>query len=119
MLLMAIVAEAQQAIFERHDTRSPQFNDDGTVTLRIKAPEAKKVTVVGDCIERGHGELTQQDGVWSYTTAQLPAELYSYRFYVDGVETQDAGNIERSRDVRSFMSTFIVSKEDIILMRWY
>jgi enterochelin esterase family protein len=112
MLLSAFVAEAQQAIFERHDTRSPQFNDDGTVTLRIKAPEAKKVTVVGDCIERGHGELRQQDGVWSYTTAQLPAELYSYRFYVDGVETQDAGNIERSRDVRSFMSTFIVSKEE-------
>ena len=112
MLLSAFVAEAQQAIFERHDTRSPQFNDDGTVTLRIKAPEAKKVTIVGDCIERGHGELRQQDGVWSYTTAQLPAELYSYRFYVDGVETQDAGNIERSRDVRSFMSTFIVSKEE-------
>jgi enterochelin esterase family protein len=112
MLLSAFVAEAQQAIFERHDTRSPQFNDDGTVTLRIKAPEAKKVTVVGDCIERGHGELRQQDGVWSYTTAQLPAELYSYRFYVEGVETQDAGNIERSRDVRSFMSTFIVSKEE-------
>ena len=112
MLLTAFAAEAQQAIFERHDTRSPQFNDDGTVTLRIKAPEAKKVTVVGDCIERGHGELRQQDGVWSYTTAQLPAELYSYRFYVDGVETQDAGNIERSRDVRSFMSTFIVSKEE-------
>ena len=112
MLLTAFAAEAQQAIFERHDTRSPQFNDDGTVTLRIKAPEAKKVTVVGDCIERGHGELTQQDGVWSYTTAQLPAELYSYRFYVDGVEAQDAGNIERSRDVRSFMSTFIVSKEE-------
>lgn len=112
MLLTAFAAEAQQAIFERHDTRSPQFNDDGTVTLRIKAPEAKKVTVVGDCIEKGHGELKQQDGVWSYTTAQLPAELYSYRFYVDGVEAQDAGNIERSRDVRSFMSTFIVSKEE-------
>lgn len=112
MLLSAFAAEAQQAIFERHDTRSPQFNDDGTVTLRIKAPEAKKVTIVGDCIERGHGELRQQDGVWSYTTAQLPAELYSYRFYVDGVETQDAGNIERSRDVRSFMSTFIVSREE-------
>lgn len=112
MLLTVFAAEAQQAIFERHDTRSPQFNDDGTVTLRIKAPEAKKVTVVGDCIEKGHGELKQQDGVWSYTTAQLPAELYSYRFYVDGVEAQDAGNIERSRDVRSFMSTFIVSKEE-------
>ena len=112
MLLMAFASQAQQAIFERHDTRSPQFNDDGTVTLRIKAPEAKKVTVIGDCIERGNQEMTNQDGIWSYTTKVLPPELYSYRFYVDGVETQDAGNIERSRDVRSFMSTFIVSREE-------
>ena len=112
MLLIVLAAEAQQAIFERNNTRSPQFNSDGTVTLRIKAPEAKKVTIVGDCIANGHGELQQQDGIWSYTTTPLAAELYSYRFYVDGVETQDAGNIERSRDVRSFMSTFIVSKEE-------
>ena len=111
-LLMASAVQAQQAIFERHDTRSPEFNADGTVTLRIKAPEAKKVCIIGDCIENGRGEMTQQDGVWTYTTKALPAELYSYRFYVDGVETQDAGNIERSRDVRSFMSTFIVSKEE-------
>ena len=69
MLLSAFASQAQQAIFERNDTRSPQFNDDGTVTLRIKAPEAKKVGIIGDCIER-------------------------------------------SRDVRSFMSTFIISKEE-------
>ncbi|MBP5393297.1 MAG: esterase [Bacteroidaceae bacterium] len=111
-LLMASAVQAQQAIFERQDTRSPQFNNDGTVTLRIKAPEAKKVGIVGDCVENGRAEMTQQDGVWTYTTKALPAELYSYRFYVDGVETQDAGNIERSRDVRSFMSTFIISKEE-------
>ena len=112
LLLPAFAAQAQQAIFERHDTRSPQFNDDGTVTLRTKAQEAQKVSVVGDCIENGHADLTQQDGLWSYTTKVLPAELYNYRFYVDGAEVQDAGNIERSRDVRSFMSTFIVSKEE-------
>ena len=112
LLLPAFAAQAQQAIFERHDTRSPQFNDDGTVTLRIKAQEAQKVSVVGDCIENGHADMTQQDGIWSYTTKVLPAELYNYRFYVDGAEVQDAGNIERSRDVRSFMSTFIVSKEE-------
>ncbi|MBR1499258.1 MAG: esterase [Bacteroidaceae bacterium] len=112
MLLTAVCAQAQQAIFERHDTRSPEFNDDGTVTLRIKAPQAKEVVVIGDCIEKGRQVMTNQDGVWSYTTSVLPAELYSYRFYVDGVEAQDAGNIERSRDVRSFMSTFIVSREE-------
>ena len=111
MLLTALAAEAQQAIFERHDTRSPQFNEDGTVTLRLKAPEAQKVAIVGDCVPGGHADMTKQDDTWSFTTDVLPPELYSYRFYVDGVETQDAGNIERSRDVRSFMSTFTISKE--------
>ena len=111
LLLTALAAQAQQAIFERHDTRLPQFNDDGTVTLRIKAPDAQKVSVIGDCIKDGRQDMTNQDGVWSYTTAVLPPELYNYRFYVDGAEVQDAGNIERSRDVRSFMSTFTVSKE--------
>jgi len=111
LLLTAVAGHAQQAIFERHDTRSPQFNDDGTVTLRIKAPEAQKVSVIGDCIAGGHSEMTNQDGIWSYTTSVLEPELYNYRFYVDGAEVQDAGNIERSRDVRSFMSTFIISKE--------
>ena len=112
LLLTAFAAQAQQAIFEKHDTRSPQFNDDGTVTLRVKAPDAKKVTVIGDCIKDGHQDMTNQDGIWSYTTEVLAPELYNYRFYVDGAEAQDAGNIERSRDVRSFMSIFIVSKEE-------
>lgn len=111
LLLTAFAVQAQQAIFERHETRSPQFNDDGTVTLRVKALDATKVTVIGDCIKDGHQEMTNSEGVWSYTTSPLSPELYNYRFYVDGVEMQDAGNIERSRDVRSFMSTFIISKE--------
>ncbi len=111
MLLAAVGAQAQQAIFERHDTRSPLFNDDGTVTLQLKAPDAQKVGIIGDCVENGHAEMTKQGDVWTYTTKVLAPELYNYRFYVDGVEAQDPGNIERSRDVRSFMSTFIVSKE--------
>ena len=112
MLLAALAAQGQQAIFERHDTRSPEFNEDGTVTLRLKAPEAGRVTVVGDCVPDGHADMTKLDDTWTFTTGVLPAELYSYRFYADGVEVQDAGNIERSRDVRSFMSTFIISREE-------
>ena len=107
----ALSAQAQQAIFERQDTRSPQINEDGTVTLRLKAPDAKKVSVMGDCIEGNRKDMTLQDGVWTYTTSVLAPELYSYRFYVDGAEAQDAGNIERCRDVGSFMSTFVISKE--------
>ena len=111
VLMMAGTAMAQEAIFEKRDTGSPVKNDDGTVTLRLKAPEAQKVTVVGDCIEKMHAEMKNTDGTWTYTTPQLAPELYNYRFYVDGVEALDPANLERSRDVRSFMSTFIISRE--------
>ena len=111
VLLMTGTAMAQEAIFEKRDTGSPVKNDDETVTLRLKAPEAQKVTVVGDCIEKMHAEMKNTDGTWTYTTPQLAPELYNYRFYVDGVEALDPANLERSRDVRSFMSTFIISRE--------
>lgn len=104
-------AMAQEAIRERRPTGSPQFNDDGTVTFRLYAPEAQKVIITGDFVH--NAEMAQEEGgVWTFTTPQpLPAELYFYRYYVDGAETLDPANMNRSRDVRSFMSTFIVSRE--------
>ena len=84
---------SQQAIFERQNIVSP-----GTVTLRLRAPEAKKVEVMGDCIDGNRKEMTKgENGVWSFTTQPLAPELYSYRFYADGVELQDPSNWHRSR----------------------
>lgn len=111
LMLATTQAMAQEAIFERRDQGSPRFNDDGTVTLSLRAPDATRVDIVGDCVENMHAQLTKDGDRWSYTSPVLSAELYNYRFYVDGVETLDPSNIERSRDVRSFMSTFIVSRE--------
>lgn len=111
LLLATTLTTAQEAIFERRDQGSPRFNDDGTVTLSLRAPDATRVDIVGDCVENMHAQLTKDGDRWSYTSPVLFAELYNYRFYVDGVETLDPSNIERSRDVRSFMSTFIVSRE--------
>lgn len=111
LMLATTLATAQEAIFERRDQGSPRFNDDGTVTLSLRAPDATRVDIVGDCVENMHAQLTKDGDRWSYTSPVLFAELYNYRFYVDGVETLDPSNIERSRDVRSFMSTFIVSRE--------
>ena len=111
LLLATTLTTAQEAIFERRDQGSPRFNDDGTVTLSLRAPDATRVDIVGDCVENMHAQLTKDGDRWSYTSPVLSAELYNYRFYVDGVETLDPSNIERSRDVRSFMSTFIVSRE--------
>lgn len=111
LVLAATLATAQEAIFERRDQGSPRFNEDGTVTLSLRAPDATRVDIIGDCVENMHAQLTKEGDRWSYTSPVLLPELYNYRFIVDGVEALDPANIERSRDVRSFMSTFIVSRE--------
>ena len=74
---------AQQAIFERQNIVSPQKNDDGTVTLRLRAPEAKKVEVMGDCIDGYRKEMTKgENGVWSFTTQPLApgTQLHEYLY---------------------------------------
>lgn len=117
VLLMAIPAMGQQAIFTSEGLASPQINEDNSVTFRIYAPKAVKVEVCGDFLvsdEGGWGSagLTEDGhGVWSWTSAPLASELYSYAFVVDGLRMLDPSNVFLMRDVRSLMNIFIVPGE--------
>jgi enterochelin esterase family protein len=61
------------------------------VTFRLRAPEAKAVTVSGD-----FGADTEMrkggDGIWSVTVGPLDPEMYVYFFLVDGVRLTDPSN---------------------------
>ncbi len=70
---------------------SPSVAEDGRVTFRLKAPEAKSVTVSGDFGD--DTALTKgDDGVWSVTVGPLPPEMYVYFFVMDGVRLIDPSN---------------------------
>lgn len=90
---------------------SPQVNADNTVTFRIMAKDAVKVTVSGEWQE-GPGsvqELVKDDaGVFSLTTGPLRPELYGYTFSVDGVTVIDPANVQVRRDGTRYQSFFIV-----------
>ena len=61
------------------------------MTFRLRAPEAKTVTVSGDFAndtEMRKGE----DGLWSVTVGPLDPEMYVYYFTVDGVRLPDPSN---------------------------
>ena len=106
--LIFIAATAQN----HHKIQSPQVNDDRTVTFRLKAPKAVKVSVSGDFAPY-HAEMTERNGVWEYTTPEpLASELYSYSFTVDGLRMNDPENVFRLRDVNSISDIFIVSSEN-------
>lgn len=102
---------------------SPVIEDDGSVTFRIRAPEAESVTITGDVrqglpddgsapvfpppptlvLERG------ADGVWEGNTEEAVAPgAYRYRISLDGVEVVDPANTQTSYNQTSTHSLIVV-----------
>ena len=78
---------------------SPEVHDDHTVTFRLKAPEAKEVTIKDGTIlmalGRGREPLHLEkgdDGIWSITVGPFAPDMYAYHFTVDGVQICDPSN---------------------------
>jgi enterochelin esterase family protein len=119
---MSFNAFAQQALWGGEDIKSPEIHDDNTVTFRLKAPNADTVLITGDFLPTekmktqwgefdapGKAMLKKDDkGVWSFTSAPLESELYSYSFILDGFSTADPNNPFLNRDVASVTNIFII-----------
>ena len=77
---------------------SPDVRDDRTVTFRLKAPEAKTVSLAGVAILTAIGQqapvpfVKGADGVWSLTVGPLRPDMYIYYFAVDGMQVADPSN---------------------------
>ena len=112
-LLSMLTVVAQDAIFvENQEIVSPEVNADGTVTFRLVAPKAITAQVWGDFLPEGTlADMTEENGVWTYTSAPLPAELYSYFFVVNGQEVLDPSNVYRYRNIANYYNTLLVSRE--------
>ena len=111
-VLLSTVTWAQQALFDVNNLTSPEVNADGTVTFRLFAPKAVTVEVTGDFLPAGTQAAAMKEekgGVWTYTSARLEPELYSYRFRVNGMDMLDPSNVYRCRDIASFQNIFIVT----------
>lgn len=124
-------AMAQQTIWQKNLTSSPQVMQDGRVSFRLMAPKAERVEIVGDFLSQHPVQtpfgaamvpdtvaMTLHDGVWQYTTPDaLAPELYSYSFIVDGLKINDPSNVYRLRDIASTSDIFIVPGEQADLYR--
>ncbi|QHN04822.1 esterase [Granulicella sp. WH15] len=74
--------------------RSPEVNADRSITFRYLGAGASKVEVEIDWLNKKVPMVKGADGVWSFTTAPLPPQIYSYSFYVDGEQIFDPGNLD-------------------------
>jgi enterochelin esterase-like enzyme len=80
--------------------RSPEVNENGTITFRLLAPNAKSVRVITDMPKVGdlpHGSggfdmSKDEKGIWSYTTPPLKPSYYQYWFVMDGLTMPDPQN---------------------------
>lgn len=115
LLGLWLSAPAQQAIFEREGVVSPVVNNaEKSVTFRLEAPAAQVVEMGGDFLpldslgKNGAPMTKNADGVWEYTSAPLPSDLYSYYFMVDGVRVNDPANVYTLRDVTTLSNIFFI-----------
>lgn len=71
---------------------SPQVNADRTITLRLRAPNAKEITVSGELDGKQHQMTKGPNGVWTVTVGPLAPDIYTYAFNADGVTALDPQN---------------------------
>jgi enterochelin esterase-like enzyme len=84
--------EGQPASTNIGNASYPRVHSDLRVTLRLKAPEANKVQVVGNFGLGKGGPWEMQrgaDGVWSVTTPPVIPGFHYYSLSVDGVQVND------------------------------
>lgn len=70
---------------------SPDVLDDGRVTFRLRAPNAREVILNLSGSERA-AMAKGSDGIWSITTKALEPDVYPYSFLVDGQSIVDPSN---------------------------
>ena len=71
--------------------KSPEFNEDGTVTFRIWAPMASEVKLECGGILGNQSDLLERfdEEYWHITVKPQKSGLFRYKFMVDGVQTAD------------------------------
>ena len=113
-LCVTMSVTAQEALRSGSRIVSPEIHDNNSVTLRLFAPEAKKVVVTANFLTPDGNpvegtEMTRNaEGVWEYTSPVLRSELYNYNFVVDGVKICDPANVYVCRDVAAMFNIFII-----------
>lgn len=122
MTFASIPVFSQEAIFPGAvKLVSPEVKSDGSVQLRLKADDAKKVYVIGNITrfmkpQNGGAipgmpvmiPMENQNGVWFAQIDSLVPDVYTYKFLVDGVETNDPLNTYMVRDVSTVSNMVIV-----------
>jgi enterochelin esterase family protein len=75
---------------------SPEIHADRRVTFRLRASQAREVSVSGEWAggNKAAPMTKDENGVWSVTVGPIAPDLYGYGFTVDGVGMLDPSNTQ-------------------------
>lgn len=98
-----------QTTLQPQAIKSPELLSDGSVTFRLLAPDAAKVTLNGDYwVGNNIAMARDAQGIWVVTIKPLDNGFYDYYFRVNGVRTLDPLNVFTSRDGSRYASSLRV-----------
>ncbi len=97
---------------------SPEVSADGKITFRLRAKDAKSVTLEGTDIPDAGGArspslIRDTEGVWTLTVGPLLPGSYRYFFEIDGVLVLDPVNTKTSEANRNLWSLVHVPGNDL------
>lgn len=92
LLVAPLLLSAQRPNTPR--TVSPEVHDDGTVTFRLRAPDAPNASVNASWAGGETAMQKGEDGVWSATVGPAEPGIYAYTYEVAGVRLIDPHNPE-------------------------
>ena len=78
----------RDVVFEPHI-----IHPDGRITFNHEAPNAKKVELSGQFMDKNMPMVRNSRGIWSATVKPAKADIYPYNFVVDGVSVQAQNNM--------------------------
>lgn len=79
----------------------PELQPDNSVIFRIKAPDAKKVILLGTWPPSKYEftiPMERKDSIFEVKVGPLPSAMYEYRYLIDGISTTEPGSGLVTRD---------------------
>jgi len=121
-----------QGMFAQPDYVSVEQLEDGRITFRLCAPEAREVKVTSNDVdyaipmglapgsERGLAMTMDDTGLWSVTTpVPVDPDTYRFNFQVDGARVPDPMATTFSRERTGINSTFEVTGPEGAFQSWH
>lgn len=113
MLTAPAAGFSQEAIGNIRANGTPIVNPDNSVTFTFDLHCDSAPMLNASFLDRPQPMAYDSvSGIYSLTTAPLPADFYTYSFVVDGIPVVDTANFRTMRDVTTLMNYFIINDGD-------